>query len=1117
MNVQIKHKILLINDDPASLELMSYILEQVGYKVVSKSNGLEGLETAKKEHPDLIISDIIMPIMDGIEFCRQARLINHLKATPIILVTAYFKGSEKLIEGLDAGADSYIEVPYEPMHLVAKVSRFLERREVEEEYDHFFNFSIDMLCMADTDGCFTKINTAWERTLGFTSQDLLSKSIVEFVHPNDKELASALIRGKRDASFEIRYLCKNGSYKWLLWTLTYIKEKNVIYAVVHDITERKTYEYSLKDSKDEVTNILESITDGFFALDQDWNFTYVNTAAEQLLHRTKKDLLGKNIWKEYPDAVGTFDVMYLQAIKDQRSFRFTEYYPEPLNSWFEVDAFPSKSGISIYFRDITERQQAAHRLVKSETQFKAVFNSSLDGMLIINDESKCLDANPAACALFGLTHEQMTNVYINDYLRDGDKSEFKEKWQLLLEHKIHRGEYILVSSKKSKLNVELASTNTFLPGKHLFVVRDITQRKIIEENLIQSRKRLAEAQELASLGSWEWSSENGITWSDEVYRIFGLNKDEFKVDFQSVIERIHPKDQEYFYSQFRRAFIDGEEFKFKHRIVLPDHSSKTVRQITKVNLDNDGQLHKFVGTIQDITQSEQSEQALRQAEAKYRTLVESSPGIVYLIQHVPPYSLLYVSPNIKTLGFTPEEWYSKPELWKQMIHEEDRDRVVEATKKAIKEGTDCEIEYRVVKKDGTTFWLQNKGRLIRDETGNEVGWQGLMIDVTGTKKLELQIGQSQKLESVGRLAGGIAHDFNNMLMIINGYCDLSLKMIEKDDLLRSNIVEIKKASERSALLTHQLLAFSRQQVLQLKILNLNEVVDDIRNMIERLLGERVSLEIIEDSNLKNVKADLGQITQIIINLTINARDAMPKGGKLSISTSNVCLNEEFAAQHPPTIAGNYTLLKIKDTGTGIDKESLNYIFEPFYTTKELGKGAGLGLATVYGIIKQLGGYIWVDSAIGEGTTFDVYLPQIEQEIPTETDDVNIREDELAGHETVLIAEDDTIVRNLMCQVLEDYGYNVIAARNGIEAYETYKKNHLKIDLLITDIIMPQMDGKELAEKILTDNPNIQILFTSGYIDNDVTRHHLIEENFNFLQKPFTFEELTFKIRKVLNL
>ncbi|MBA3694488.1 MAG: response regulator [Acidobacteria bacterium] len=391
----------------------------------------------------------------------------------------------------------------------------------------------------------------------------------------------------------------------------------------------------------------------------------------------------------------------------------------------------------------------------------------------------------------------------------------------------------------------------------------------------------------------------------------------------------------------------------------------------------------------------------------------------------------------------------------------------------------------------------------------------MILDITETKRLEEQLKQSQKLESVGRLAGGIAHDFNNMLTAINGYSELTLRTLEGDHPLRRNIEEIKKAGDRSALLTHQLLAFSRQQVLQPVVLDLNEVIVDTSKMLERMIGEDIQLVLALEAETELVNVDPGQLSQIIMNMVVNARDAMPQGGKLTIETANIFLEPDEARQKVGILPGPYVMLAVCDTGHGINDQILQHIFEPFFTTKEIGRGTGLGLATVYGIVKQSGGNIEVDSKVGVGTTFKIYLPQV-----TERPEAAEIEETLAelpvATETILLVEDEELVRNLSRKILETCGYKVIEARNGLEALEVCENGDYEIDLLMTDVVMPQMGGRELAEKLSERLPNLQILFTSGYTDNAMARHGVIKTSTNFLQKPFTFNALARKVRQLLD-
>ena len=381
--------------------------------------------------------------------------------------------------------------------------------------------------------------------------------------------------------------------------------------------------------------------------------------------------------------------------------------------------------------------------------------------------------------------------------------------------------------------------------------------------------------------------------------------------------------------------------------------------------------------------------------------------------------------------------------------------------------------------------------------------------------LEEQLRQSQKIEAIGQLAGGVAHDFNNLLTAITGYSDLVMRRLPQgDDLLRRQVREIKRASDRAAALTRQLLAFSRKQMLQPKVIDLNGVVADIDKMLRRLIGEDIDLLTVLDHTLGNVKADPGQLEQVIINLAVNARDAMPKGGKLTIKTANVYLSGEYARQHVAVRPGHYVMLAISDNGCGMDEQVKARIFEPFFTTKELGKGTGLGLSTVYGIVKQSGGNIWVYSELGEGTTFKVYLPRVD-EGSDEAQKSVVEAGLPAGSETILLVEDEEIVRKMMRQILEMHGYRVLVAANGRDAIEVCKKRDRPIDLVITDVVMPQMGGRELIENLESLLTDTKVLYMSGYTDDAIVHHGVLDETMHFLEKPFTPNVLIKKVREIL--
>ncbi len=418
-------------------------------------------------------------------------------------------------------------------------------------------------------------------------------------------------------------------------------------------------------------------------------------------------------------------------------------------------------------------------------------------------------------------------------------------------------------------------------------------------------------------------------------------------------------------------------------------------------------------------------------------------------------------------------------------------------------------------KDGRKILCEWTNTPLKEKDGTVIGVLSMVRDITEKAQLEKQLQQAQKLEAVGRLTGGVAHDFNNALTGIIGFADYMLMRAKEDDPNRQYLEEIKKAGQRAALLTQRLLAFSRKQILKPVVLNLNALINELEKMIRRLIGEDIMLVANLNKDLGRIKADPAQMEQILMNLVVNARDAMPKGGKLTIETQNIYLNEEYTKNHISVQPGQYVLLAVSDNGIGMDKETQEHIFEPFFSTKEEKGGTGLGLAMVYGIVKQSGGNIWVYSEPGQGTTFKIYLPSVEEVAITKKKAEKFIES-LKGTETVLVVEDEMIVRDMINLVLKDNEYTVLEASNGPEALAIFDQYKDQINLLLTDAIMPGMDGRELAEKITAKNPNIKVLFTSGYTDNVIVHHGILEEGINFLQKPFAPSLLLRTVREVLD-
>jgi two-component system, cell cycle sensor histidine kinase and response regulator CckA len=506
-----------------------------------------------------------------------------------------------------------------------------------------------------------------------------------------------------------------------------------------------------------------------------------------------------------------------------------------------------------------------------------------------------------------------------------------------------------------------------------------------------------------------------------------------------------------------------------------------------------------------------AEEALARSEMTYRSLVEDSPFGIF--QSAPDGRLLAVNPAlVSILGYD-----SAAELLAQNMA---RDVYVDPDDRAglIEEGPrrgslSAESVWR--RKDGKTITVRQTGRAVRDAHGRVESFNVILEDITERQLLEAQFRQAQKMEAVGQLAGGVAHDFNNLLTAILGCADLLLETLGPAAPEREDVEEIRKAARRAADLTRQLLAFSRQQVLAPQVLGLNVLVANLEKLLRRLIGEDIELRTALGAGLGAVKADPGQLEQVIVNLAVNARDAMPDGGRLTIETGNAELDETYSAEHFPTQPGSYVLLAVTDTGTGMDAETKSHIFEPFFTTKGLGKGTGLGLATVYGIVKQSGGYVWVYSEPGQGTSFKIYLPRV-VDAPVPAPPAQDAPVSLRGSETILLVEDDEMVRTLTRRLLEANGHTVLLASRGDAALELARSYEARIDLLITDVVMPGMSGRDLADQVQTLLPGIKVLYLSGYTDDAIVRHGVLEPGVAFLQKPFTADTLARKVREVLH-
>lgn len=641
----------------------------------------------------------------------------------------------------------------------------------------------------------------------------------------------------------------------------------------------------------------------------------------------------------------------------------------------------------------------------------------------------------------------------------------------------------------------------------------VLQRQRAEDELVVTQRRLQHT--LASSPAAIYTlSVNGNDYaplwiSENIAWILGYTVEE-ALDPNWWRQCLHPDDLESA-SVDHRELLRNDRLVRDYRFMHKGGAYRWVRDEQRLLRDAQGEPSEIVGAWVDITDSKQAAEALSEANQTLQSLIQTSPLAIIAYD---------LEGNVRNWNSAAERifgWNTAEVIGQRnpIVAEDKWEEFLNSIEITHRSGTFTNLETTRCRKDGSVVEVSLSSAPLVDGKGNIHGSVTVIADITDRKQLEEQLRQSQKMEAIGRLAGGIAHDFNNLLTAIIGYSQLGLGRLHAEDPMRKELEEIEHAGQRAAALTGQLLAFSRRQVLQPKVLDLNVVVADIGKMLNRLIGEDVKLEMRLSPDLGSVKADRGQIDQILMNLAVNSRDAMPGGGKLTIETANIELDESYVSDHVDAHSGDHVLLAISDNGGGIDKQTLSRIFEPFFTTKEQGKGTGLGLSTVYGIVKQSGGHIGVYSEPGVGTTFKVYLPRTENEL----DHKDRRMEEASntrGTESILLVEDEASVRKLARTILQNNGYTVLDAASGDEAQQIAEEHEGLIQLMLTDVIMPGTSGRELAQIVADSRPEMKVLYMSGYTDDAIVHHGILDAETPFIQKPFTPGALLRKVRDVLN-
>jgi len=642
---------------------------------------------------------------------------------------------------------------------------------------------------------------------------------------------------------------------------------------------------------------------------------------------------------------------------------------------------------------------------------------------------------------------------------------------------------------------------------------EIQEKVEAEKKLIWIRERLQQVISASPATIYTLKIENGKAIpnfvSSHIKRILGYLPEECLDQPNWWIDHVHPDDRAVVKANQEKLFKCGylvHEYRIRHA----NGSYRWIRDELRLIYDDQKNPVEMIGALIDIHDRKIMEDNLRESETRYRKFFEEDISAVYI--STPEGKLLDCNPAfLKIFGFNSVEQVKKFNSEFLFARPHERANLIKLVKNKRKL-ENIEIEMRRI--DGQPIQVIANIFGIFDDEGSLIKIKKYLFDITEMKHLEQQLIQAQKMEAIGQLAGGIAHDFNNLLTVINGYAELLLNRMSPDDPYFHEIHQILKAGERASSLTNQLLAFSRKQVIKPKVLNLNQVLLDTEKMLRRLIGEDIILETNFDNDLGYIKMDKGQIDQVIVNLAVNAQDAMPRGGKLTIATTNVDIDKEIHGSYETILPGKYIKLSVRDNGIGMDKETLKHIFEPFFTTKGRDKGTGLGLSTVYGIIKQNRGFIQVHSQPGKGTVFEIYLPRL-SEVQEQRRDESEFTQIPHGSGTILLVEDDEAVRLLAKNVLEEHGYLIFCASNGTDALKFADQFSGKIDLILTDVVMPEINGREMVEKITQSQPEAKIIYMSGYTDDAVLKHGVKYGETNFIHKPFNPRDLLKKVKEVL--
>ena len=892
-----------------------------------------------------------------------------------------------------------------------------------------------------------------------------------------------------------------------------------ITAIIRNVSENRDAQLRLMESENRYRLLIEQSLQGT-ALLQDFKIVYANEAMARISGFSVEELQGfspeeltMTVHPEDRDMVwGRFrDRLNNKPVPSNYEFRFLR--KDGTVCWVELFSnrieFRSRPAIQVAVVDITERKVVQEALIREKAYFEELFEHAPEAIVLVDNDSRVLEANAEFTQTFGYTLDEIRGKSVDDILAPPELHD--EAVSITETIKEGEPEYVETVRRRkdgSVIDVSIIGSPIRVSGRQVAVFgiyRDITERKRAEIALRESDEKYRGLFNNAQVGMFRSRVSDGklLECNERHAQMYGYrNRDECIKKFVASEHYIDPGTRETMLQEIER---NGEIRNYEARFSRKDRSVIWVRFSARLYPEK----QYLEGVVIDITDEKRAIEEMGKSEEKYRVLVENATDAIVIVQDK---RIRFHNPRTEALiEYSAGELESRPFL--DFIHPEDRNRMQDVYRRwLLEEEPPSTISIRNMTKSGEVIWGEVNAVRIQ--------WEGkpallcFIRDITTEKHLGAQLQQAQKMEAIGTLAGGIAHDFNNLLQAVLGYSDLLLLNRDREGFGYRELQGIQKAALRASELTQQLLTFSRKVESKLRPVNLNNEVVQVLEILKRTIPKMVEIELRLERNLLSVNADPGQIGQALMNLAVNAKDAMPDGGKLTVETGNVALDEDFCKSHVGAKPGAHVFISVRDTGRGMDRETISHIFEPFYTTKGTGTGTGLGLAMVYGIVKNHAGYISCESARRKGTEFRIYLPVIEQEALSEEGVEEVLPE--GGTETILLIDDEKLIRDLGEKALTTFGYTVLTAPDGESAVKLYGREYERVDLIILDLIMPKMSGTHCFEEIKRINPGAMVIIASGYSDDGAMRKSLKKGATRFIDKPFNVKQLLRLIREVLD-